>query len=468
MNGSPVNGQRAARTLRQRLARTERRGADLVFALLLVACVLLSGWLIARHDHYWDWTGAGRNSLSAESAGVLAGLGEGLRITVYAPHEHAIARAVDQLLMRYRQLRPDIHVEYVDPGLFPERARDADVRLLGQIALDYHGRHEALGVLSETRLTNAIARLSLEHRPWIAVLEGHGERQIAGAAGPDIGRFAQQLVQRGFRLQPLDLASHATIPDNTDLLLVTTPAIALFPGEVETLKAFVEAGGNLLWLMDPGEPLGLGPLAQLLGIEPLPGQLVDADGSRIQLESPTVALVAHWPAHPLFEGLDQPALFPGSLAFSNRAAADWLLDAELTTGSLSWNETGAIRGRISREERAGERPGPLSLAMLLVRPAPGDDRREQRVIVVGDGDFLSNAHVDNGANQALGLRMVQWLAGRENLVRIAPRPSDTDALALTPWRGWAIAGGAVLGLPALLLLTGVLVRARRGRETGED
>ena len=479
--------------------RLQRLAADSLFALLLLSILLLAGWHTARHEHYWDWTSSGRNSLSSESIAVLGALEEPLHITVFAAPEHRVGRAAEQLLARYRQQRPDLLVDYADPQRFPEQARDANVQLIGQLVVDYQGRREMLSVLSESALTNAIARLTKPEAPWVAVLEGHGERAISGGAGPNLGRFAQLLHQRGYRLLPLDLARAPAIPTNVDLLLLSMPSIALFPGEAEALLDYVQAGGNLLWLMDPTTPddglLGLESLAEQLGVRPLPGQIVDAAASEQGLDSPTFAIVEHWPEHPLGRGLTRAAIFPGSLAFSDLIAPDWQLATTLATGELSWNETGPVRGEIARDEGAGERPGPLALALVLTRPAPATatlaaapasasapqpgpgpepapisepDARpipepRQRIIIVGDGDFLSNAHLGNGINEALALRMVRWLAGREDLVSVPDPISDTDSLILAPVRGWAIVGGGLFALPALLAALGIAIRWQRGR-----
>ncbi|MCF7993048.1 MAG: GldG family protein [Thiohalocapsa sp.] len=477
-------------------ARVARIGADTVFSLLLIAVVLLAGWLAGRHDRYWDWTASARNSLSPESVQVLGSLDGPIGITVYAPPDHRIGRAVEELLVRYRKHLPTLGVDYVDPQRFPERARDADVRLLGQLVVSYDGRRETLLALSESTLTNAIARLAQPRSPWIAVLEGHGERAIDSSAGTDIGRFAQLLQQRGFRLQPLDLARLPVIPDNTDLLLITTPSIALFPGEADALVDYVNSGGSLLWLRDPSDDFGLAPLAAALGIRALPGQVVDAEASGLGLDAPTFAIVEQWPGHPIGRGMNQAAVLPGSLAFEVHSAAGWLLDTTLTTGKLSWNETGPIHGEIQRDERAGEVPGPLPVAMALTRtleqprygaarsanpiePDRDSDREPdqdddgplddspaghmQRVLVFGDGDFLSNAHLATGANQALSLRAVRWLTGQEDRISVPPPPEDTDNVLLSAPRSWALVLVGLLGLPLGLLAAGLAIQWQRGR-----
>ena len=459
---------------RQRL---QRIAADTLFGILLFTVLLLAGWLAARHDHYFDWSSTARNSLSAESIAVLDRLEAPLHIVVYAAPEHRVARAVEQLLARYRTHSDNLSVEYVDPQRFPERARDADVDLIGQLVLDYRGRRETLYSLNESAVTNAIARLTRPSSPWVAVLEGHGERAISGAAGADIGRFAQLLHQRGFRLQPLDLATVPAVPDNTDLLLITTPSIALFPGEAQALMEHVEAGGNLLWLMDPSERpddlLGLQPLADLLGIRTLPGtgHRCGRRANRAWTRRPSPSSTSG-PEHPLSQGLERSAIFPGSVAFEATPPPGWQLETTLSSGELSWNETGPVRGEVTRDERAGEQPGPLPLALVLSRPRPGvddaeqasaDPAQQQRVIVVGDGDFLSNAHLANGVNQALALRLARWLTGQEDLVAVPAPISDSDALVLAPVRGWAIVGGGLIGLPALLVALGIAIRWQRGR-----
>ncbi|MCG6941879.1 MAG: GldG family protein [Thiohalocapsa sp.] len=480
--------------------RLHRTAADGVFALLLLAIVLTAGWLAARHDDYFDWTSTARNSLTPESIAVLERLpadGPPLSITVFAPREHPVGRAVEQLLARYHRQRPDLEIHWVDPQRAPERARDADVHLLGQVLLEFHGRRESLTALSEGTLSSAIARLALPRAPWVAVLEGHGERASAGAAAPDIGRFAQLLRQRGFRLQPLDLASAGSVPANTDLLVISTPSIALFPGEAEALVHYLEAGGNLLWLMDPGsgsaaersdatgDLMGLKPLATYLGVRPLPGVVVDAKAAELGFDDPTFAVIDDWPAHALGRDLKRPAVLPGSLAFQVTAAPGWLLDTTLTSGPQSWNETGPIRGEITRNPPAGEESGPLPLAMVLTRPQPragadapaaastsdDDDEPdnaaprpapEQRVIVVGDGDFASNAYLATAANRSLALRMARWLTGLEDLITPPPAADDRDNFTLSTARTWAISAGAVVALPLLLLGAGLLVRWRRG------
>jgi hypothetical protein len=113
------------------LPRLIRHLADLVFVVLLLALVILAGWLTARHDTYWDWTADATNSLTQESIAVLDTLKGPLRVGAYVAADQPLAKAIERLIARYRRVRPDLELSFIDPTLSPEQARAAEVTLLG-------------------------------------------------------------------------------------------------------------------------------------------------------------------------------------------------------------------------------------------------------------------------------------------------------------------------------------------------
>ena len=105
-------------------------------------------------------------------------------------------------------------------------------------------------------------------------------------------------------------------------------------------------------------------------------------------------------------------------------------------------------------------PGPLPIALALNRPAP-QGPGDQRVLVLGDGDFLSNAHLDNAANRALALRLVQWLTAPEGAASVPARTFQDGELGLTRKQILTVGGGSLAVLPVFFLLTGLVIRWRR-------
>ena len=445
------------------LARLLRQLADLVFVGLLVAVVVLAGWLVARHDTYWDWTADANNSLSAESLAVLDTLKAPLRIGAYVGPEQPLAKAIERLVARYRKTRPDLELTFIDPTRSPEQARAADVTLLGQLVLEYQGRRETLRELTEATLTGAIARLTADRVTWISALMGHGERAIAGTGDGDLGRFGQYLQGQGLRAAPLDLAIQKTVPANTDLLILSTPAVDLFPGEIEQLVTYFREGGNLLWLTDPGGQGGLDPIAAEIGLRTLPGTLVDANVRDLGIDTPTVAMVGDYPIHRMTAGLSAAALFSGAQALAPSVGEGWRTVLRLATRKGSWNKTGPVQGELTRDPAQGEEAGPLTIALALTRPSPVG-KGEQRVVVVGDGDFLSNAHLSQGGNLDLGLHLVRWASGQPGPVPPSEPWAGDRELVLDDLRRGLLGALTLVILPGVFVLAGLLIRWHRWRD----
>ena len=441
-----------------------RRIQDGIFYGLLISILLLSGWLVARHDQVADWTAGRRNSLSDGSRRVLAQLDGPLVMTSFAPENRGLRLRIDRLLQRYHRERPQIEIRYLDPELRPEESRSAGISLAGELLLEYDGRRETLRELSEVRITQAIRRLILAEPRWIVTLEGHGERRADGRGNHDLGDFATQLREEGFVLEGIDLATHPTLPENTQALVLTNPELALFPGEADRLVDYLKGGGNLLWLLDPGPWNGLESLARYLGVERLPGVVVDANAGALRIDDPSVALVPRYPHHPITRTLDALTLFPGATALRAKPTPGWETTPLLRTLERSWNETGPIRGDLERNAELGEEPGPLVIGLALTRTleTPGG-KREQRVLVIGDGDFLSNAYLGNSANQDLGLRLIRWVGAADQLLDIPPALAPDRELKLSARQTLWLGSTVLVGLPLLFLLTGVLIRWWRQR-----
>jgi hypothetical protein len=434
-------------------SRINRPIADAMFLLLLLAILIAAGWLISRHDRYWDWTAARSNSLTPQSLAILGRLDAPLRATVFADPASPLGKGIGRLLTVYRQAFPDLEIDFLDPQRLPERKRNAEIALAGQILLDYRGRRETLAETDEQAISAAIARLAANPAPWAAVIEGHGKRAIQGETGADLSRLGRELAERGLPAHPLDFGRIDEMPTDTRILILSTPRIPLFPGLVDQLTRYLEQGGNLLWLMDPGPLNGLEPLAAHLGLRILPGTVVDEAAAELAVATPAVAVIATYPDDAPWSGLSLPALLPGSVAFGTEPAPGWTLETYLATGARSWNETGRLDGVMEPDEVVGERIGPLPVVLALNRPIPKEDR-EQRVLIVGDGDFASNAQIGAYGNRALALALMSWLSAPDDLTELPPEPPPPQTLVMDERQRFWIELASLLLMPVLFVLIG--------------
>ena len=181
------------------------------------------------------------------------------------------------------------------------------------------------------------------------------------------------------------------------------------------------------------------------------------------INSPTIAVITrrNYPSHPITEGYALSTFFPKSAAFKLRNESDWSARPLLQTGDLSWLETGALGGEVEFDE-AADTKGPLITGLSLQRK-PVADGPEQRVVIIGDGDFLSNSYHNSGGNSEFGLRLFTWLAGDDSHLAITgPVRTDTE-LAMQNTTLGIFGVLYLLLIPAGLFITGMMIWWRRKR-----
>jgi len=433
---------------------------SLAFHVLALAAAGLVAFLSMRYDRTWDWTASQRNSLSQTSREVLTTLEAPPRLIAYVREDPLLRQRVRDLVQRYLRVRPDMKLSFVDPDLHPDLARELGISAPIEILVEYGERREKVAAPTEETLTNAIQRVATPESPWVVGVVGHGERDLLGQANYDLALFGAELERKGFQTESLSLAATPAIPDNTRVLLVAGPSDDLLDAEHRRILDYVDAGGNLLVLAEPGDQARLSPLLGQLGLRLLPGVVVDANAKALGIDDPTFALVPSYPEHPATEGLKSISLFPKAAALEPIAEGHWVYRPLLATQAGSWNETGPIRGEVERDPAEDEHAGPLTLGLALTRHHPGTDR-EQRVVVIGDGDFLSNAYLGNGGNLDLGLRLVRWLGLEDRMLRIPAHTAPDRTLDLSRWQAGVIGLGFLFVLPMLLLATALAVWWRR-------
>jgi ABC-type uncharacterized transport system involved in gliding motility auxiliary subunit len=141
----------------------------------------------------------------------------------------------------------------------------------------------------------------------------------------------------------------------------------------------------------------------------------------------------------------------------------------LRSSDKSWNETGHIpkageaADTIRQDADAGEIAGPLDLGFALSRISPRPDKKEQRVVVIGDGDFLSNSFLGNGGNREFGQRVFDWLTGDDDQISVPDKSAPDRALSLTQAQLGAISVVFLVAVPLVLAASGLLIGWRRRR-----
>jgi len=438
-----------------------------VFLILFIGLLAVLAWISERYPVSFDMSANERNSLSQETARLVAEIERPLKVTLFVSPINDSKPLLEALFERYAQLQPNIRFDSLNPDLHPDLLRTHDIRYDGEVLIEYQGRSEKLSQVTEASVSSAIQRLLRQGERWLVFLEGHGERNPYREANHDYSLLATQLASKGYRIENLNLTQSSSIPENTNVLILASPKVPLLPGEIDILRAYIEAGGNLLWLADPEQAMdGLDLLADQLAIEFLPGIIVDPNSQLMGLNRVDFALVGEYPRHPVTQSLGSLSLFPQAQALEYHGEDSWQQRVFLRSDERSWNETGELRGEIFNGDHDDESQGPLKIGLTLERSQHTDSGElfDQRIAIIGDADFLSNRYLGNGANLDIGLNLLNWLSHDDQLIAISPRPAPDTRLELSQQEQIAIAIFFLILLPLGLLGSGLriwLVRRKR-------
>jgi ABC-type uncharacterized transport system involved in gliding motility auxiliary subunit len=442
-----------------------------IFIVLVLSITGALAWLSTQYRFEADLTATGRNTLSESSTALLDQLKDPVSITSYATEDENIRRSVSSIIKRYQRHKSDLTLNFINPDLAPDEIRALGIKINGELLIKYQGRQETLKSISERDITNALQRLARKGERWLSFLDGHGERKPNGAANHDLGNWVLQLESRGFKTQAHTLAQNPQLPENSSVLVLAGPQVKLLPGEVKLIEQYVNDGGNLLWLTDPGDKHGLLPLANSLGISFEAGIIVDPTTQMLGLNDPRFTLVADYPKHEITSNIEALTLFPQAVGLKLIPPPGWTSHNLLRTESRSWSETDKIAGSI-QFNKGKDIAGPFTIGFVLTRKIPLSNTQSttpqtlaqtktQRIVIIGDGDFLSNAYLGNGDNLKMGINIINWLAGDDNFIDIPVKMATDKSLQLSPMAQGAIGFGFLFIIPLTFAGAGLFIWWKR-------
>ncbi len=424
-------------------------------------------WISNHYNIQFDLTANKRHSLSANSIELLNKLNKNVTIHAYTTDD-VTKKAITEIINRYQRIKSDFTVQLLNPDIDIDQAQQDGIVMNKPFAfvIYYNNRMEHINSLSEQAISNALLRLNRRDNQQVVFLSGHGERNIKGDDNRAYSTLNQQLTELGFNLQAVNLLENP-LPDNTRLLVIAAPTNDYLAGEIKQLEKFINNGGNLLWLTDPGELHGMDKLATSLGLQLQDGVIVDNNPDlrqTLNIQHPAIIPVTEYFPHLITNTMRYNTLFPMARGISpltnENTVNNWQTEALFNSYGKSWSETGGVTEEMEFDSSTGDIAGPVTLAVALHRTDhnAGDStaakNQTQRAVVVGDSDFLSDSYIGAGANLNLGLNIFNWLIGDDDFISIEVKPSPDTKLELDNTQLAIIGFGFFLVLPLLLLITG--------------
>ena len=325
----------------------------------------------------------------------------------------------------------------------------------------------------EIEITSALRRL-VTPPVMVGVVEGFGGRSIYDATKGGLFYVAYDtktrnaLINKGFEVLPIDLSQ--PIADSIDILVIADLQTSLTEEADRHLQEYIDRGGNLYVTGEPRRQEIMNPIFEKFGFELTPGVLVKID---------SVLLPDRLPSHVTKEAVALNHWFTPSFIndWIGQYASTGLLQKSdmgyeviplFRTDSVGvWNE---VETAYITEEHpvvfnpeAGEKMGAYTTLAALRRTVNG---KEQRIILSGDTEFLSDRFVLEGGVLATNNNLVwpapfSWLSYEES-------PIDTRRPALRDLEFKLDIGNSKIfarvmqyGVPGVLLVVFLLLLFRR-------
>jgi ABC-type uncharacterized transport system involved in gliding motility auxiliary subunit len=440
-----------------------------VYILVILAVVVLANFFANRYNKSYDATANKRFTLSDQTKKVVGDLKQDVTIT-YFDRANGMQGAKD-LLDRFQNLSPKLHIQYVDLLKNPTLARAQNVTREGEAVVTAGARREDAKTFDEEGVTGALIRALKGGERQVCVVAGHGEHRLDDSSQSDGFSGFQTVVQRdNYKLQSVNLQQKAEVPAECTVLVVGGPTGDYIQPEVDAIKKYVEGGGRALFMLDP--PLKLGrkqisdnqALSDLLaswGVTADKDLLLDESAaSQLLGGGPEAPVILQYDSHPIVNDLTNVSTaFPLSRSLETKNTDKTTITKLFSTSAESYATSDLASSEI-RINPAKDKHGPFTLAVAgtYAGAKPSDSGR---FVVVGNSGWASNQALGFSGNRNLLLNMVNWLSSDEDLISIRPKQPEDRRINLTRAQFRTVQFTSQFFLPLIVIFGGMMIWLKR-------
>lgn len=469
-----------------------RHGGNTVALSLAVLGILgVTNWILNRHVNRWDLTKEKRFGLSEQTLKVLAGLKEDIRMVYFenpqgleAPEER---RQAQDRLREYQAHSSRLKVEFNNPLKDPALARRMEITAVPTLVLERGEKRERINSSNEQDITNALIKVTRTEKKTVCFIKGEGEHDAEESSARGMSEVRRALESSSYQVATISLMGDPKELDPCAATVLAGPERDLLPESADRLRQFVKRGGKAFVMVEPafkgplpnldallkewGADLGNDILLQVSGLQLTPRGLEPVADERVA--------VNRFPPHEITKDMaGLGAIFRSvrSVQASAQHVTGVSVQNFLESSKDSWADSD-LTLKASNPEKGRRGPVPFGVvatiqsALPAATPAPSPSptvgekkpEPEARVAIVGDSDFATNSVVGHLGNRDLFLNVVSWLVKDADLISVRPKEEGDQRLTLVPRSGsfTLVVATALLGLPGLFIVAGIVVWLRR-------
>ena len=485
-----------------------------VTVLLVIGILIIINLLANEYHVRLDLTEDRQYTLSDATRDILDDLEEPVTVKAYfsenlPPNILKTRQDFQDLLIEYSNIADgQLVYEFVNPGEKESIEKDATDKGIRPVLINVREKDQVKqqkaflgatvqlgektevipfvqpGAAMEYALSTAIKKISIDNKPVVGFVQGHGEPPLAEM------QQANEQLSVLYQTQEVSLTDTTTIPENIKTLALIRPTDSIPDSHLRQLDAFVKKGGRLLVAINAVQadfrslygmeaPNSLDTWLRQKGIEVVPNFVVDAQcgsvsvpqqfgGFTIQasVSFPYVPVISTFADHPVTSGLESVMLEFASevkpvndstrgfvpLAFSSELS-NALPAPQMMDINREWTENDLTRKHI-----------PVAAAI---------DTDSLKLVVIADGDFPVNGPAYpqqqprrlQPDNVNLLANAVDWLSDDTGLIALRTKGAVTRPIRELDDTTKTILKYTNFLLPILLVIGYGVVRAQRNRLT---
>ncbi|HTS47144.1 MAG TPA: GldG family protein [Bryobacteraceae bacterium] len=439
-----------------------------IYVLVILTVVVVANYLANRYNRSYDATANKRFSLSDQTKKVVGDLKQDVTIQYF--DRPSGMQAGKDLLDRYANLSPKVHVQYVDLMKQPQLARATNVSREGEAVIEMGAKKEEAKTFDEEGITGAMIRAIKGGARNVCIVSGSGEHRVDDTTADGLSDFQAAVQKDNYQVKTVNLLEKAEVPSDCTVLVIAGPSGDYVQPEVDAIKKYVEGGGRAMFLLDPPLKIGRKEIGDNKGLTDLLASWgVTADKDLLLDENPlsqlvgldaTVPLVTTYESHAIVNDLAGTATgFPISRSLDIKNENHTSVTKLFGTSANSYATYNLASAEI-RIDPNKDKKGPFTLAAAGTYDT-GKPNNQGRFIVVGDSRWASNSFLRFNGNRNLALNMMNWLSSDEDLISIRPKEQEDRRINLTRGQFLMVRSVSQFLLPLIVIIGGVMVWAKR-------
>jgi hypothetical protein len=210
---------------------------------------------------------------------------------------------------------------------------------------------------------------------------------------------------------------------------------------------------------------GLKEVADYLGMQVSPGTVMDLASAQYGADA-RVSFASLYGEHAITKNFMLRTLFPDAHEVTARGTDEngWKVSSLVEVAPNGWLTAKKLAKNEKPEfDEKNDKRGPINIGVALERTY---GKKGQRVVIMGNANFLSNTFITNGGNLDFGVNIVNWLAGDDSLITIQPMPLKDINVQIPDTKtgvavAWTVFHSFQYFIPLGFLLAGLLLWLKR-------